>query len=148
MSDKKEEPCHSLGKTALLLGGGAMLAVSAIDGTALVLAGSAALGYCSWWAVNSFLVPEDLDKKGDKKGKVTDKMTRDLGVIKYVVAGACAFATFMNPFIGVPGTAILIIMWNGWQKETKEFLKKTKDKVKETAKKTVDYSAAMGSTSW
>lgn len=126
---KDKEPDNSLGKTVLLLGGAGLLAASTINGTALVLAGSAGLGFLSWWAVNEFLLSPEEKKKIKKRKKKHDRIIRDGNVIRYIVAGACGLATFLNPFIGVPGTAILIILWNGWKKETLEFLQAQKEKL-------------------
>ena len=102
-----------LGTTGMIAGGIGILALSTIDGGLLTVLGCGALGYGAGLTVSKAMMPRDED------GERTDRYERDLGITRYVVAGSCGIATFMNPFIGIPGTILLLLFHNSWRNEAK-----------------------------
>ena len=118
MPEKKTESSGGgLGSAGLLLGGGAVVALAALDGGILTIVGCGALAYGVGYTVTKLLTPDDAD---------TDRGRRDIGILKYGVAGACALATFLNPFIGIPGSVLIVLTWMSWRQDIKEFFEETK----------------------
>lgn len=125
---KDEEKDTSLGKTALLLGSGAVLAVSALDGGVLTMIGYGAMAYGSYWLASRSL-------EADEEDVDSDRFKRDLGVSRFIIAGACGIATFLNPFIGIPGTLILLWARANWKDDLRTQVERTKETIAYKEKK-------------
>jgi hypothetical protein len=129
MPDKNNEEKHAdsgPGLTGLMIGTGAVLALSALDGGILTVVGCGALAYGTHYVVSRVLTPDDAPAD-------SDRFERDLGFAKYIISGACALSVFLNPFVGIPGTVVVLLLHRAWKKEVSEFIRESEEKLKQAA---------------
>ena len=94
-------------KLPLFIGGAAVLGLAALDGGLVTVGAMAALGIGTYYVTDKAL---QASFEGTIKGD-NSKFCQDFQFTRKMVAGCCGVATFLNPFIGIPGTALVIIGW-------------------------------------
>jgi len=122
MKDENKKKDEGIGPVGIAVGAAGLLALSAFDGGLVTLAGCGALAYGTWRVATAGLQPDE-DPKPD-----SDRAERDLGILEYGAAGACAVATFLNPFIGIPGTLVLLYFASSWRQDMRELVNKEQAK--------------------
>lgn len=103
-SSNSKKPSSSL---PLLIGGAAVLGVAALDGGVLTLCALGALGAGAYYVTDKALQSALEERCPNPE----NALVKNFAMTRKFVAGACGAAVFLNPFIGIPGTALIILGW-------------------------------------
>lgn len=106
MTEKK-----SSSSLPIIIGGAAVLGVAALDGGVLSVAAFAALGAGAYYITDKALQ----SALEGQVGEPDNNLVKNFAMTRRLVAGCCGVATFLNPMIGIPGTAMVCIGWYAYQ---------------------------------